>query len=547
MEKYRNSPHQIRLPLYLTLAIAGGIFIGAKMFGPSQNYDKLDKNLRKMREILTLIDRDYVDTVNLDQLTEFGITQVLDKLDPHSVYIPPKEVELAKAPLQGGFDGIGVEFYIMKDTVEVVTPISGGPSEAVGVKAGDKIVAVDGKTIAGIGITNRDVFTKLRGPKGTKVNISVMRRGEKKPLDFTITRDKIPFHSVDVSYMVDKTTGYIKVSRFAENTADEFAEAMKNLKTQGMKRLMIDMRDNPGGLMDKAVYIADDLLKENSMIVYTKGKDPRNNRYLRASSFGNFEKGAVVVLVNEGSASASEIVSGAIQDNDRGLIVGRRTFGKGLVQAPINLSDNSELRLTISRYYTPSGRSIQKPYGNGIKEYEEDFEQRIKQGELFNKDSIKFTGKEKFLTSAGRTVFAGGGIMPDVFVPIDTIKNSRYSNMLFNKNVIREYAMDYATKNKKDLEAKGLEAFVSGFKVTDVMLDEVIKAGTKAGVNYNDKQFQVSKEVLANGVKAFIGRQLWRDQGFYPVFHQMDDVFQAGIKGLNEAGKIEGMKKVKTF
>lgn len=539
VEKYQNKPWQVRLPFLLSLAMAGGVLIGATIFGTTNPKDKVTPNFLKFREILTYIQRDYVDTVNVDQLTDYAIAQMLENLDPHSVYIPPKEVELAKAPLEGDFDGIGVEFMILRDTIEVVTPISGGPSEAVGVRPGDKIVEVDDQKVAGIGITNRDVFKKLRGPKGTKVKILVRRRGENKPVTFTITRDKIPTHSVDVSYMIDELTGYIKVSRFSATTYDEFSQALSKLRQKNVKRLILDLRDNPGGYMDRATRMADDFLDGNRLIVYTQAKDGRFNQRYTSAAGGAFVEGDVIVLVNEGSASASEIVSGALQDNDRALIVGRRSFGKGLVQMPINLTDGSELRLTISRYYTPAGRSIQKSYAKGSREYENDWENRYKRGEFFHADSIKFADSLKYKTTSGRIVYGGGGIMPDVFVPLDTNEGYRYMNALANKNLLREYSLDYANKYRSTLEKMTVEQYIKTFQIADADMQALIKLGEQNGIAFNEKHYRKTEKNLRNLLKAFVARNIWREEGFFPVYHQEDEVLQRAMGLWAMAGNLK--------
>lgn len=545
MSQYQNNKYQIRIPIIIALALSAGLFVGATFFGNSnQNTaDDMTRNFIKFREVINYLNRDYVDTININELTDYSITKMLEKLDPHSVYIPAKEVELAKAPLEGDFDGIGIEFFLMKDTIEVVTPLSGGPSESVGLRAGDKIIKVNDTVVAGTNLSNRDVFKLLRGKKGTKVRVAVQRRGQKDLIDFVITRDKIPQHSVDVAYMVDATTGYIKVNRFAANTYDEFAESLNKLKSQGMQRLMIDLRDNPGGYMDRAVKMVDELLPNGRKIVYTKSKDGRFNNTFNATSKGVFEKGPVVVLINEGSASASEIVSGALQDNDRGLIVGRRSFGKGLVQMPIDLSDGSEIRLTISRYYTPSGRSIQKHYDLGKGEdYENDMTTRYLKGEFYHVDSIKFADSLKFATKNGRVVYGGGGIMPDVFVPLDTMFSSPYLGRLYGKNILREFALNYVNDNKRAWSKKSFEEFNKDFVVTDAMEKKLIALATKEGLEYNDTQYQRSRETIRNVLKAFIARGYYKEQGFYPVIHQQDEIFKAAYAKLDEAKKLEAMR-----
>jgi carboxyl-terminal processing protease len=543
VEKIKNSKAQVRLPILLSLAIAGGMFIGATMFGSgSDNTGSIIKGYTKFREILTLIDRDYVDTVNTDQLVDVAITKMLENLDPHTTYISPKDVELAKTQLEGDFDGIGIEFFILKDTIQVVTPLSGGPSEMVGLRAGDKIIAVDGENVAGIKITNRDVFKKLRGPKGTKVKLNIMRR-DGSTHAYTITRDKIPTHSVDVAYMVDNTTGYIKINRFAANTYNEFKESMTKLKSQGMQRMILDLRGNPGGYMDRATKMADEFLTGNKMIVYTDGKGERFDSKMYAYMKGDFEQGPVIILLDEGSASASEIVAGALQDHDRALIVGRRSFGKGLVQMPIPLSDGSELRLTISRYYTPSGRSIQKPYVKGEEEYGMDLMNRYEHGELFHADSIKFEDSLKYQTSQGRTVYGGGGIMPDIFVPFDTTMSSKYYASLINNNVLREYAMVHYDNNKKAFDKMTLKDFKASFAINDKMLAELRALGEKSGVPFNQQEFDRSKKLIQNSVKAFMARRAWGNEGFYAILAETDEVFNKALVAFDQAQALERSRK----
>lgn len=521
------------------------------MFGPKPSRD-INVISQKFREILTYIDRDYVDTVDTDKLVENALGEMLSELDPHSSYIPPKDLTLVQSQLEGNFEGIGIEFNIVKDTIYVVTPISGGPSEAVGLQAGDKIVTVDGKNVAGIyqrknedgtvsegKVQNRDVFDLLRGPKGTHVTVGILRGQSSNPMDYTITRDKIPNYSVDVSYMLDNQTGYIKISRFAATTYEEFLTALTNLKKKGMKRLMLDLRGNPGGYMDKATNIADEFLDGNQLIVYTKGKQFRYNSEVRALRPGNFESGAVIVLVDEGSASASEIVAGAIQDNDRGLIVGRRTFGKGLVQYPFALSDKSELRLTISRYYTPSGRSIQKPYSpGGENDYEMDIVNRYKHGEFFHADSIKFDENLQYKTTKGRTIYGGGGIMPDIFVPRDTSQFSPLYEQLWINNVLREYALEYYNQERKKLEKMGLNTFVSDFQVSDAMMQALLERAKTSGVTIDEAHKKRSDKLIRNILKAYIGKSAFRNEGFFPVLLQEDEVFAQAVKRFPEAETI---------
>jgi carboxyl-terminal processing protease len=539
MSQIKNPASIIRLPIIIAIALVGGIFIGAKMFNSDTQVNDISKSANKFRDIISYINSEYVDTVNTDQLTEEAINKMLEKLDPHSVYIPPKDMDMAKAQLEGDFEGIGIEFTILKDTLYVVTPISGGPSEAVGLQSGDKIVMVDAKNIASVKLSTQDVFKYLRGKKGTKVNLSILRRGQKKLLEFTITRDKIPTFSVDVAYMVDKEVGYIKVNRFTANTYNEFKKALTDLKAKGLKKLVLDLRGNPGGYMDRATQMADEMLDGNRMIVFTKSKQTRYNTETRAYLNGIFEKGPIIVLIDEGSASASEIVSGALQDNDRALIVGRRSFGKGLVQMPIPLGDNSELRLTISRYYTPSGRSIQKPYVKGDEDYNMDLVNRYKHGEFFSADSIKFDEKNKYKTTKGRTVYGGGGVMPDIFIPRDTSMYTGYLNQLFNSGIVREYTQEYGFAKKKELEKMSFEQFRKSFEVTDAMLADINKMAQKENIKFVEKDFLRSKEFIKNQVKALIARTVWKNEGFFPVFNEQDEMFNKALNLFDKAEKIE--------
>ena len=532
----KNSSFQVRLPLFLSLALAVGVLIGANSFKASPNNSAATaKSYLKFRDILSYIDRDYVDTVDIEALSDYAITQMLEKLDPHTAYIPASEMEMARSYLEGDFEGIGVEFNIFRDTVRVVTPLSGGPSEAVGLQAGDKILKVNGKNIAGIGITNQGVFENLRGAKGTKVQLTIQRKEEPKPLNFVVTRSKIPSVSVDVSYMVNERTGYIKVTRFAANTYAEFKAALLKLKKQGMQNLVLDLRGNPGGYMDRATKMADEFIAGNKKIVYTDGKGSKYDSETYARMKGEFEQGPLVVLLDEGSASASEIVAGALQDNDRALIVGRRSFGKGLVQMPIPLNDGSELRLTISRYYTPSGRSIQKPYIAGGEDYEQDIYNRFQRGEYFHPDSIHFNETLKYKTQNGRVVYGGGGIMPDIFVARDTTELTNYLNQLYAKNLVREYALDYYHDHRKDLEKVPFARFKASFEVSDKMLQDLVREASALKIPYDDADFNRSRTLLKNNIKAYIARSIYGANGFYPVYHEKDDELKQALQHIDQA------------
>src|SRR5690606_23208482 len=384
-------------------------------------------------------------------------------------------------------------FNIFQDTIMVVTPLSGGPSEKLGIRSGDKIIKVDDENVASIGITTQDVMRLLKGPRGSEVKVTILRG--KQTFDYNIVRDKIPQFSIDVSYMVDNEIGYIKLNRFSATTYEEFSKALIKLKDQGMKKLILDLQGNGGGYMSMAIDLSDEFLSEGKKIVYTDGKDKRLNTNASSTSRGNFENGDLIILVNEGSASASEILAGALQDNDRALIVGRRTFGKGLVQNPFDLSDGSELRLTISRYYTPSGRSIQKPYDDE-EEYSLDLIERYKKGEFFSADSIKLNDSLKYKTANGRSVYGGGGIMPDYFVPLDTTMNSHFLNALYSSLSIYEYAFNYAHHNKEALESNGFETFRKNFVVTDAMLNELIAIGQRNKVKPDYQDLKRNKKIF---------------------------------------------------
>ncbi|MEQ9466203.1 MAG: S41 family peptidase [Ekhidna sp.] len=540
MSTHKNSNRAVRLPLYIAITLCVGVLIGANMAGstsaPTSNFMQ---SLNKFRQVLTHIENDYVDAVDSEELVETAITKMLEDLDPHTSYIPAKELDLIQSRLEGNYEGIGVEFNIFKDTIHVVTPLSGGPSQKLGIRSGDKIVKVDNETVAGVGITNQKVIELLRGPGGSEVTVSIMREGEDELIDFTIERDVIPQYSVDVSYMVTDNIGYIKVARFANSTYLEFKEALLKLKDQGMTKLVLDLTGNPGGYLNRAVQIADEVLSGRQLIVYTDGKEKRYTEEHFSGETGDFESGSLVIMVDEGSASASEIVAGAVQDHDRGLIVGRRSFGKGLVQLPIDLNDGSELRLTISRYYTPSGRSIQKTYAGGnLEEYYMEAYQRYENGELYSSDSIKFNDSLAFKTDKGRIVYGGGGITPDFFVPLDTAQNSRYLNRLFSTNSLQEYTVTYAQDHRDELANMGFDKFRQSFKVSDKMLKELTAIAEGNELKFNEREFNRSKELIRLLAKAYIARGIWDNEGFYPIFNEQDEIFLRAIQLMDEADKI---------
>ena len=525
------------MPIFIALALTLGIFIGANMTGDAENKDSIYNSLYKFRQVITHIDDFYVDEVKSEELVETAIENMLQELDPHSLYVPYEEQKIVGAQLQGNYEGIGVEFHIFRDTIFVVTPLSGGPSESLGILSGDKIIKVEDEVVAGIGIKNRGVIERLRGPAASVVTVTILRG--KKEIDYTITRGQIPQFSMDVAYMMDEETGYIKINRFAETTYLEFKEAIFNLKNQGMQNLILDLTGNGGGYMEPAAKMVDEFIQDGKIIVYTKGKLKRSNFSLKSEFEGEFENGALIVLIDEGSASASEIVSGALQDHDRALIVGRRSFGKGLVQNYWDLKDGSELRLTTSRYYTPSGRNIQKPYeaGNLDEYYREHFD-RYRNGEMYNQDSIKVVDSLVFKTAAGRTVFGGGGIVPDYFVPLDTAGNSGFLTRIFNTSSIHEFTFEYARTNEKEFLEMGLENFLSSYEVSEGTLEDLLAKAKSNGVTIDRGQYNSSKNLLKTYMKAFIARNIWDNDGFYPVLNEQDEIIQMAKSLISKAKEL---------
>jgi carboxyl-terminal processing protease len=529
-----NKRYNFLLPLLLALMVVFGMFIGAR-FKPGSKQAGSEYG-SKFSEILNYIKSSYVDTVNTEMLTDDAIVSLMADLDPHSDYIPAKHFEAIKQEMQGDFEGIGVEFNILNDTITVVAPISGGPSEQLGIISGDKIVKIEKKNVAGIGITNDEVFKQLRGAKGTKVQISIMRRGEKKLLEYTIVRDKIPILSIDASYMIDQKTGYIKINRFSAKTIDEFNQSLSKLKSEGMQNLILDLTDNPGGYLNAAYDIASQFFTSKKLIVYTEGRS-RPRTEMTTSGNGTFSKGKIIVLVNEGSASASEIVAGAVQDWDRGLIVGRRTFGKGLVQEEVQLSDGSAVRLTVAKYYTPSGRCIQKPYDlNNREDYYKDIMNRYKNGEFSNKDSNNSKNGHKFKTANGRIVFGGGGITPDIFVPLDTSFNAEYINAVNSKGLINRFVLIYADQNRQIIKNryKSFEMFNKNFSTEKEVLKNFKEYAQKEGVKENPSLWSAkSDKYISTQIKAVITHQLYGRIYFYYVINSLNGEYLQAIELLN--------------
>ena len=496
----------------------------------------------KFNTLLYYIERMYVDSVESEQLVETAIRNMLEELDPHSVYISKEELQEANEPLNGSFEGIGIQFNILKDTIFVVSPIAGGPSEKLGIQAGDKIVEVDGEIVAGIGITNNDVRKYLKGPKGTKVTVGIQRQGAQDLLDFAITRDKIPIYSVDAKYMIDDGIGYIKVNRFAKTTMKELRDAITYLEDEGMKQLVLDLQGNGGGLLSTAIDMADEFLSDDKLIVYTEGRSfPREDTH--GSRKGLFEKGNLVVLVDEGSASASEIVSGAIQDWDRGLIVGRRSFGKGLVQRPVPLPDGSAVRLTVQKYYTPAGRCIQKPYEEGVEAYRMEKYDRYFTGELLSADSIQFPDSLKYSTLVKeRTVYGGGGIMPDVFVSVDTTYNSKFFSDLLRNGVTNEFTLTYVDENRDELSKKypTMDDFVKNYSISETMMNDILKFAEDKEIEFNQEEYDRSKFAIETRLKALVGRNLFDYSCFYKVINVLNPIYNEAL-GILQDGSFKKM------
>lgn len=525
--------------LILGIILLLGGWVGRQGMAQTRENQVKEQSIKYQR-LMALIDAFYVDTVNLQRLTEDAIVKVLADLDPHSVYISQEEVEEMNEPLEGGFFGIGIQFTILHDTLMVVAVVPGGPSEKVGLQPGDRIVAVNGENIASKKLSNTEVRKRLKGEKGTPVNVTVVRGKEK--MDFKIIRDKIPIYSVDASYMLDPETGYIKISRFAATTIEEFENAVKKLQAQGMKDLVLDLQGNGGGYMGAAIGISDNLLGNREMIVYTDGiSSGRREEY--ATAKGLFQDGRLVVLIDGNSASASEIVSGAIQDWDRGLIVGRRSFGKGLVQRQYPLTDGSMIRLTTAHYYTPSGRCIQKPYKD--EDYRAEIYKRYETGELLSADSISVNDTVKYYTKRQkRVVYGGGGIIPDVFVPIDTGINYLYFNRLIGKNVIGEFVINYIDQHRADLKKKypTFESFNKNFTVTDGMVQEIVKMGEKAGVPEDKKLLTPVLLTMKLQIKALIARDLWDMNEMYQILNTENNILKRGYQTLKDGTYSKKMK-----
>lgn len=480
--------------------------------------NKTQQNAQKLGTTLYLIENYYTDTVNLDKLTEDAIISVLKELDPHSAYISKKDVEKANEPLVGSFEGIGVTFQLIRDTITVIGPTPGGPSEKVGIMAGDQFIKIDGEDAFGKKINNDYVQKHLRGKKGTKVTVSVKRGNDPELMDFEIVRDKIPLNSISATFMMNDKVGYIKLDRFAQDSDKEFKASIEKLHAQGMNSLILDLRNNSGGYLNTAIEMVDEFLKADQLIVYTEGLHS-NRQEWRSSDKGVYTEGKLVVLIDEGSASASEILSGAVQDHDRGVLIGRRSFGKGLVQRPFNLPDGAVIRLTTARYHTPTGRCIQRPYENGTEDYYKEMTKRLERGEYFHADSIHFPDSLRYKTDNGRTVYGGGGIMPDIFMPIDTSFNSKLYTNLVRKGIFNKYTVDYAMARRDEVKAKypQFSQFNKDFQITDKMIDDFKEMAAKEKVEWNDEQYLRSEKYIKLQIKALIARNIWEMQQYYEV------------------------------
>jgi carboxyl-terminal processing protease len=525
----KNSRFSVYIPLILAVTLAIGILIGSRLSRNAGSSKPLLSNSNKLDAIIDLVQNAYVDSISTDTLIEKTIPQLLKNLDPHTAYIPAREMVGVEEEMRGNFGGIGIQFSIQNDTVMVVDVISGGPSSKLGILPGDRIVNVNDTLLAGKGLKNEKVLTKLRGEKGTKVKVGIKRKGFKDLFDFEITRGDIPIYSVDVNYMINPTTGYIKVSRFGEQTYQDFMDGMKEMDQQGVKTVLVDLRGNPGGYLTAVIKMVNEFLDKGELIVYTEGNSQARKTY-KADSRGTYRDKGIVILIDDFSASASEIFAGAIQDNDRGWVVGRRSFGKGLVQEQIPFNDGSAVRLTVARYYTPSGRCIQKPYDKGTDEYYKDIMDRAMHGEFQKADSIHYKDTVKYKTLSGRIVYGGGGIMPDYFVPADTAGFSTYYSKISQKGLVYQFALSYADQNRSELSKfKSVEEFEIYFNRAHV-LTQFVDYADKKGVKPNPVQLKTSALIIETQIRAYIARNILGDKGFYPIIKNIDKTLLEAIE-----------------
>lgn len=519
------------IPLVLAIGVVGGIFLGRSVFDRPSNLAE-----DKLRMMMSLIDNEYVDDVSLDSIMEGTYAGLMAMLDPHSVYIPASDVEAVTDELEGSFSGVGVSFQIMADTVNIIEIVPGGPGETVGLRPGDKILSANGTDLTGSNATNENVYKNLRGPKNTQVKLTVKRASSPKLLTFNVTRGDVPQTSVDTRYMLKDNVGYVKVSKFSRTTHEEFLNALQYLNAKGAEKFIIDLRGNSGGYLDQAALMVNEFLPPDRMIVYTKGKNPMNNSFMVSDGSGHYLDNEIVVLTDEFSASASEIFAGAIQDNDRGLVIGRRTFGKGLVQNQLPLPDNSAVRLTVARYYTPSGRSIQKDYklGEGSR-YDQDLSDRYSHGEFYNADSIKLDKSKEYQTINGRPVFGGGGIMPDIFVPEDTTGYTGYYVNVTNGGLIQQYAYNMAQEYRGTLsKAKTVQQFLSMLPDNDTLLQGFVDYAASKGVPARWYYINQSSGVILRQLKALIGRDVLGYPFFIEILNSEDNTVDRALKALKE-------------
>ena len=523
--------------LTLLLALSAIVFLPTSSLAQNST----QAATKKFGTLLNMLDRLYVDSVDMDELVEVAITKMLEELDPHSIYLSEEDLREANEPLDGSFEGVGVQFNIFKDTIMVVSPIAGGPSERLGIRAGDRIVQVEEEYVAGVGVTNKDVIRLLKGPKGSLVKVFIKRDGERDLLEFNIERDKIPIFSVMAAHMIDDEIGYIKVSRFAKTTLEELRSALEELNSKGMQDLILDLQGNGGGMLRTAINMSDEFLTDDKLIVYTEGRAfPREDTF--TSYEGLFESGRLVILMDGGSASASEIVAGAVQDWDRGLIVGRRSFGKGLVQRPINLGDGSAIRMTVQKYYTPAGRCIQKSYEEGVEAYRLEKYERFESGELLSIDSLDLPDSLKYYTRIkNRTVYGGGGIIPDVFVPIDTTSNSPSFRILLRKGLMSRYALEFVDNNRTSIENDypTEDDFVAKFSVSESEVEKfrvwAENQGTEESpIVISEEDWTVSGEAIILRLKAFMGRNVYDQSTFYRIIGGLNESLQAAVKLLKD-------------
>ena len=532
---------RVQLPLILAAVLAGGMFIGQQLPRYEQNVHFLPNSYKTgqaagaLDEILRYIDAKYVDTVDLDEIKEGAITHLLEQLDPHSVYISPDELQHVEEDMSGNFEGIGIEFLVVDDTIQVVTPLAGGPSETAGIQAGDKIVTIADSVVAGVKVNNASIYKRLRGAKGTTVKIGILRGVEKNLREFNVVRDVIPVHSVDVAYMLDDKTGYLKINRFSAPTYQEFMESLRPLvEEKGMRNLVLDLRGNPGGYLNEATELLSQFFADGKLLVYTQGRTEERREYT-SNGRARFDIQNIAVLIDEGSASASEIVAGAIQDHDRGWVVGRRSFGKGLVQEQYPLSDGGAIRLTVSRYYTPSGRSIQRDYKNG-KDYDHETDRRLENGELSDASKITVEDSTKYYTGSGRIVYGGGGITPDVFIPLDT---SFANDYFFDaRQNLAQFASRWMEGRDRSTLPATADAFVRQFQVSNPVFEEFISYLEKQGVARNDKQLAECQAELRLQLKARIAKALFQDEGLYKVLNDDDPAVEKAIQVLKSGAQV---------